>query len=83
MPGYGCVPFNSFLLLECLDMTEGGEYWSLDDKDRAFINMLLSCGQIDMTSTSPLLIKLRTLFPEGTVTRTKIEVMISYLPPGP
>ena len=81
MPGYGCVPCYTFRLLECIDMAERGEYWSLDDKDQAFINMLLSCSQIDMTPSSPLLIKLKTLFPVGTTTRTKIEDMISYFPP--
>ena len=77
---WGCVPFSTHLILGA---TVASEYTTLTDAQKDIYKMIISCGFIDTHPGNPVIDKIFTMFPSGTQTRTNIEALLTYTPPGP
>lgn len=80
MGGQAKNPFPTYELLECID---AAEYNALTEGNKERIRLVISCGVINTTGGNKLLDMVKNIFPVGTTTRTALDALLSYTPPGP
>jgi len=59
-------------ILECIDPTE---YAALVEAAKDGLRIILSCGIVDLSSTSSIRANLNLIFPVGKITRTKLDAL--------
>ncbi len=73
--------FYTYKLLEVMDDIE---YDALSASNKAKLNVLISCGIIDINVGSPLRAFIFSIFPDGTTTYDRLMALLTYTPPpGP
>jgi len=71
-------PFYTHCLLDCLDE---GEYMALSSNQKTALHLIISAGIINFATNSPCRLKIESMFPNGTITRTNIIQLLTYAPP--
>lgn len=69
----------TYKILECIDPTE---YANLVDAAKDGLKVILSCGTIDTRPGNIVRSNLELIFPIGKITRTNLDAMFAFIPPG-
>jgi len=71
------VRFETYRIAECIDASE---YNALTDGQKEKLQIILSCGFINMGEGSILRNQILTLFPDGTTTYANLMAILEYIP---